>query len=283
MTYSWATTQHSGTLYNAFISRNCTIADLIVMSGMFANLFSDFGRERSMASRVVLVDRDEFCPAMMGLTGLTHDQDLGKYIRAQVRQLKSDFRDGAIFPESNTHQNCTCSSAGISHCHLAEKIKANSYGWQDQLAQTLLHYVTSHLSASILENIHEVLIGSGPLDWRNFAPCEVRQARNDPSYVLEAASRAIQARFMLQKTELQKRAVMGAFLNAIKQHWLGCEECRPGHKGGFPEHKFLRHELFLEVLNAYNETPNQKTLEESMSALHWSLAALPCPLTFEKP
>lgn len=249
------------------------------MSSMFANLFSNPGQERSMASRVDLVDRTEFCPAMMGLTALTHDRDLGKYIRAQVRQLKSDFRDDAIFPESNTHQNCSCSSSGISHWHLANGIKANRSGWQDQLVHSLLPYVMTHLSASILGNINEVLIGSGPLNWQEFAPCDVRQNRNNPSYVLEAASRAIQARFMLQKTALQKGAIKGAFLSAVKQHWLGCEGCGAGHKGSFPEHKFLRHELFLEALNSHSKSPTQETLESTISALHWSLTALPCPLS----
>lgn len=236
-----------------------------------------------MASRLDLVDRSEFCPAFLGLTGLTGDPDLRHYIRAQVRQLESDFRDDTIFPNSGSNQECSCSSAGVSHWRLARKIKAGRDGWQDGLAQSLLPYVMSHLSASIVGNIHEVLIVDGPLNWKKFTPCVVRQNRNNPAYVLEAAGRAIQARFKLQKTAIQKCIIMGAFLNVIKRHWLGCEWFRAGHEGSFPEHKYLRHELFLEALSTYNEQPTPETLKLSANELGWSLAALSCPLSFEHP
>lgn len=236
-----------------------------------------------MASGLRLLDRGESCPAFIGVTGLTDDPDLRHYIRAQVRQLKLDFRDDTIFPNPGSNQECSCSSAGISHWHLARKIKANRDGWQDELAQSLLPYVMSHLSASIVNNIHEVLITDGPLNWRKFTPCVVRSNRNNPAYVLEAAGRAIQARFKLQKTAIKKCTVMGAFLNVIKRHWHGCEWFRAGHQGSFPEHKYLRHDLFLEALSTYSEQPNTEGLGLSMDALGWSLAALSCPLSFEHP
>lgn len=235
-----------------------------------------------MSSRVDLVDRTQ-CPAVIGLTGLTGDPDLRHYIQARVRQLQVDFRDDTIFPDSNAQQDCSCSTAGISHRHLAQKIKANRPGWQNELAQSLLPYVMSHLSANIIGNIHEALIVIGPLDWKEFAPCVLRSNRNNPALVLEAAGRAIQARFMFQKNGLQKCAIMGAFLNVIKQHWLGCEWFRGGDKGRFPEHKYMRHELFLEALSTYSQNPTQETLELSANALRWSLAALSCPLSFEHP
>lgn len=236
-----------------------------------------------MASGLRLLDRGESCPAFIGVTGLTDDPDLRHYIRAQVRQLKSDFQDDTVFPNSDSNQGCSCSSAGISHWQLARKIKANRDGWQDELAQSLLPYVMSHLSASIVSNIHEVLITDGPLNWRKFTPCIVRSNRNNPAYVLEAAGRAIQARFKLQKTAIKKCTVMGAFLNVIKRHWHGCEWFRAGHQGSFPEHKYLRHELFLEALSTYSEQPNTEGLGLSADALGWSLAALSCPLSFEHP
>lgn len=234
-----------------------------------------------MASRVDLVDRTE-CPAVMDLTGLTHDPDLRHYIQAQVRQLKSDFWDDTIFHASNTQGDCSC-SAGASHWRLAQKIKANGAGWQDELAQTLLAYVMSHLSANIVNNIHEALIVIGPLDWKEYAPCVERQNRNNPVLVLEAAGRAIQARLELQRNGLRKCAIMGAFLNVIKQHWLSCSWFRGDDKGRFPEHKYMRHRLFLEALRTYSENPSQETLELSANALRWSLAALSCPLSFQHP
>lgn len=259
------------------------MAGLLLMPRMFTNVFSNSGRQRPMASGLRLIDRGEYCPAFMNLTGLTEDPDLRHYIRAQVRQLKADFHDDAIFPDSNSNQECTCSSAGISHWRLAKKIKANRDGWQNELAQSLLPYIMSHLSANIVSNIHEVLIVDGPLNWKEFAPCVVRQNRNNPAFVLEAAGRAIQARFKLQKAAIQKCAIMGAFLNVIKRHWLRCEWFRGGHEGCFPEHEYLRHELFLEAMSSYNEQPNPEMLELCSNELGWSLAALSCPLSFEHP
>lgn len=251
------------------------------MARMFANAFARVFRGRNVVPQLELVDRSD-CPALLNLTALTDDPDLQNYIRAQVRQLISDFRDDSVFPDSE-HQSCSCSSAGTSHWRLARKIKANRNGWQDELAQSLLPYIVSHLSASIVRNVHEALTVNEPLNWREFAPCDVRQNRNNPSFVLEAAGRAIHSRLMLRKDALQQCALMGGFLNVIKRHWLGCEWFRAGHTGKFPEHKFMRHDLFLEALMTYVEQPTPETFESSASALRWSLAALPCPLSFEHP
>lgn len=251
------------------------------MSHAFKNLFVKYGRESSTDARLDLVDRSEVCPAFMSLTALTEDLDLVRYIRARVRQLKSEFRDEVVFPEpSDAPKICSCSSARASHQRLAKKIKGQKTGWQDELADLLVPYVMSHISANIVSNIHRVLIVSGTLNWRDFVE---RQNRNNPSAVLEAAGIAMHARFMLQKAALKKCAVMGALLNVIKQHWLGCEWFRAGHKGNFSEHTYMRHELFLEALKTYGEQPTQETLESCADDLRWSLAALSCPLKFEHP
>lgn len=260
--------------------RNSKVAGSLSMPRMFMNVFANSGR-RIVYPRLELVDRGE-CPALLNLTDLTHDPDLQHYIRAQVHQVKSDFQDDSIFPGSE-YQGCSCSPAGTSHWRLAKKIKTNGTGWQDDLAQSLLPYVVSHLSASIVANVHEALTVDQPLEWRKFAPCDVRQNRNNPSFVLEAAGRAIQARLMLHEDSLQRRAVVGGFLNAIKTHWLGCEWFRGGHKGGFPEHEYMRHELFQEALNTYEGQPMQETFQSSVNILRWSLAALSCPLGGEHP
>lgn len=242
---------------------------------------NNFGRRRTVIPRPQLVDRGE-CPALLTLTGLTSDPDLNHYIRAQVRQVKSDFRDASIFPVSE-YQDCSCSSAGTSHWRLAEKIKTNGTGWQDELAQSLLPYVLSHLSASIVNNVHEALAVDQPLNWRDYSPCDARQNRSNPSSVLEAAGRAIQARIMLKSAALRQCVIAGSFLNVIKRHWLGCEWFRARHNGNFPEHTYLRHELFQEALNNYLEQPTQETLELSMHTLRWSLADLSCPISSEHP
>lgn len=251
------------------------------MSSAFKNLFVKSGRGTSTDARLDLVDRSEVCPGFMSLTGLTEDPDLVNYIRARVRQLKSDFRDEVVFPESSDAPKfCSCSSAGTSHQRLAKKIKDNKPGWKDELADLLVPYVMSHISANIVNNMHRVLIVVGSLNWRDFVE---RQNRNNPSAILEAAGRALHARFMLQKAALKKCVIMGALLNVIKQHWLGCEWFRAGHKGNFPEHTYMRHELFLEALKTYTELPTQETLDSSADDLRWSLAALFCPLKFEHP
>lgn len=242
---------------------------------------TNFGRRRTVIPRFDLVDRSN-CPSLLNLTGLTSDPDLSHYIRAQLRQVKSDFRDASIFPVSE-YQDCSCTSAGTSHWRLAEKIKANAAGWQDELAQSLLPYVLSHLSASIVNNVHEALAVDQSLSWRDYSPCDVRQNRSNPSFVLYAAGRAIQARIMLKSAALHQCVIAGSFLNVIKRHWLGCEWFREGHNGSFPEHRYLRHELFQEALNTYLEQPTQETLELSMHTLRWSLADLSCPISGEHP
>lgn len=259
---------------------NCKVAGPLTMPRILATMFANLGR-RVMYPRLELVDRGE-CPALLNLTGLTHDPDLQCYIRAQVRQIKSDFQNDSIFPGSE-HQDCSCSSAGNSHWRLTKKIKANRSGWQDELAQSLLPYVLYHLSASILSNVYEALTVDQPLEWKSFAPCDVRQNRNNPSFVLEAAGRAIQARLVLHKDALQKCAIIGGFLNVIKNHWLGCEWFSGGHKGSFPEHKYMRHKLFEEALDTYLDQPSQETFHLSADTLRWSLAALFCPLSREHP
>jgi hypothetical protein len=251
------------------------------MPCIFVNAFASLGRKRLVLPRLDLVDRGE-CPAFLNLTGLTDDPDLQHYIQAQVRQVKSDFQDDSVFPGS-AYQDCSCSSAGTSHRRLAKKIKTNRAGWQDELAQSLMHSVLSHLSASIVSNVHEALAVDQPPSWQDFAPCDVRQNRNNPSFVLEAAGRAIQARILLKGAALKRCAITGAFLNVIKRHWLGCEWFRGGHIGSFPEHKYVRHELLQEALNTYLEQPTQETFELSRDDLSWSLAALSCPLINEHP
>lgn len=242
---------------------------------------SNFGRRRTVIPRLDLIDRSE-CPALLNLTGLAGDPDLSHYIQAQVRQVKSNFQDASIFPVSG-YQDCSCTSAGTSHWRLAEKIKTNGASWQDELAHSLLPYVLSHLSASIVNNVHEALAVDQPLNWRDYSPCDVRQNRSNPSFVLEAAGRAIQARIMLKSAALRQCVIAGSFLNVIKRHWLGCEWFRAGHNGNFPEHTYLRHELFQEALNTYLEQPTQETLWLSMHTLQSSLADLSCPISSEHP
>ncbi|POS69104.1 hypothetical protein DHEL01_v212501 [Diaporthe helianthi] len=246
-----------------------------------------FGPKKNVMARLNLVDRRE-CPAFLNLTGLTEDQDLHRYIQAQVRQVKSDFQDDSVFPGS-AHQHCSCScscscsSAGTNHRRLARKIKDNKAGWQDELAQSLVPYVLSHLSASVVSNVYEALAVDQLLNWQGFAPCDVRQNRNNPSYVLQAAGRAIQARFMLRSAAIKGCVITGAFLSVIKRHWLGCEWFRRGHTGSFPEHKHLHHDLFQEALHTYLEHPTHETFELSRETLRWSLAALSCPLSSQHP
>ncbi|KAJ0116890.1 hypothetical protein J7T55_010041 [Diaporthe amygdali] len=176
-----------------------------------------------------------------------------------------------------------CSVAGSGRWDLVQKIKSNRTGWQNELAQSLLPYVLSHLSANILSNVHEALAVNQPVNWREFPPCDVRQNRSNPAFVLQAAGRAIQSRIIVHRDVLKRCIVMGAFLTIIKEHWLGCEWFREGYQGAFPEHKYLRHELFLEALNTYNEQPSQESFKLCADTLRWSLAALFCPIRRDHP
>lgn len=257
------------------------MAGPFIMSRMFRNALAFLEPKRDVISRLHLVDRSE-CPAFLNLTRLTEDPDLQRYIQAQVRQVKSDFQDDSVFPGS-TRQTCNCRCTGTSHWQLTRKIKENKAGWQDELAQSLLPYVLSHLSASIVSNVYEALAADQPLNWQGFAPCDVHQNRNDPSSVLEAAGRDIHARLMLKSAALKGCVITGAFVNVIKRHWLGCEWFRGGHIGSFPEHEYLHHELLQEALDTYLENPSRETFAMSEDTLRWSLAALPCPLRNHHP
>lgn len=257
------------------------MAGPFIMSRIFKNALAFLEPKRGVISRLDLVNRSE-CPAFLNLTGLTEDPDLHRYIQAQVRQIKSDFQDDLVFPGS-IRQDCSCDSAGTSHRQLARKIRDNKAGWQDELSQSLLPYVVSHLSASIVSNVYEALAVDQPLNWQGFAPCDVRQNRNNTSFVLEAAGRAIQTRILLRSAALKGCVITGAFLNVIKRHWLGCEWFRGGHIDSFPEHKYLHHELLQEAVETYLEHPTQETFEVSKETLRWSLAALSCPLRNQHP
>jgi hypothetical protein len=252
------------------------------MSSVFAKALANRGRRRSITARLHLVDRSE-CPAFLNLTALTDDPDLQRYIQAQVSRVKSDFQDDSVFPGSWANHDCSCSPAGTSHQRLAVKIKANGDGWQDELAQKLLNYVISHLSANIVSNVHEALAVDQPLNWRGFAPCDARQNSNNPSSVLQAAGNAIQSRLLLKSAALKRCTITGALLNVIKAHWLACEWFRREHNGSFPEHDYLRHELLQEALDTYLEHPTQETFDLCRDSLRCSLAALPCPLVNQHP
>lgn len=180
-------------------SHNCIAADTLSVSRIFS---STFAQAKAVWPRVKLVDRSK-CPALLTLTGLTEDPFLQHYIRAQVRQLKRDFPDESIFAGSVHAQDCCCSTAGSGHWRLAQRIKSNRTGWQDELVQELVLYVLSHMSAGVFNNVYEALTITSPLNWRDFSPCKVRQNRNNPSAVLKAAGKAIQARIMLQKDAIQ--------------------------------------------------------------------------------
>ncbi|KAG8157707.1 hypothetical protein KVR01_012369 [Diaporthe batatas] len=252
------------------------------MPRIFKKALAFLEPKRNVIAQLDLVDRSG-CPSFLNLTGLTEDPELYRYIRAQVRQIKADFQDSSVFPDSSQGSSCNCGSARTSHWQLARKIKDTKAGWQDELAQSLLPYVLSHLSASIVGNVYEALAVDQPLTWQAFPPCDVRQNRNNPSFVLEAAGWAIRARIKRRPAAIKGCVITGAFLNVIKRHWLGCEWFRGGHTGSFPEQKYLQHELLQEALDTYLEDPTQETFAMSADTLRWSLAALPCPLRAHHP
>ncbi|ROW02486.1 hypothetical protein VMCG_06061 [Cytospora schulzeri] len=237
------------------------------MKRMWTQMRKQFQKAKSPSSAVKLVDRTT-CPAFLSLKKLTDDPELHRHIKSHARQLMLDLE----LPVPNARGDvCRCpdrTHREKNAFRLGRRVAANDDGWQDALAQALVGYIVSHLSAGIDARVHRA-IEDTVLDWVGFCPNHL--SRSSPVGVVEAVCRSIEARLSGERESLQRCAVLGALLNIVTGRMRrACDEFR--EDVDFPEHVWRHDEKVVGAFEVYLRDPSREAFEVAVGDLELGLS-----------